>query len=158
MTDVAPSMAVAVRPPRDVSPEDLLHEGPDVSLGSSLQRAIALRAVTTAAGAGAAWTLARLTGTARRASTIGLAALVGTQLAQTLVTGGSDPLVALAALGSAVALVGVIQTPGISQFFGCTPLGPLGWATAVSCSVGATALGVAISPVMDRFDRAGSDT
>jgi cation-transporting ATPase I len=74
------------------------------------------------------------------------------------VTGGSDPLVALAALGSAVALVGVIQTPGISQFFGCTPLGPLGWATAVSCSVGATALGVAISPVMDRFDRAGSDT
>jgi cation-transporting P-type ATPase I len=158
MTDVAPSMAVAVRPPRDVSPEDLLHEGPDVSLGSSLQRAIALRAVTTAAGAGAAWTLARLTGTARRASTVGLAALVGTQLAQTLVTGGSDPLVFLAVLGSAVALAGVIQTPGISQFFGCTPLGPLGWSIALSCSVGATALGVAIAPIMHRFDRAGSGT
>ena len=82
---------------------------------------------------------------------------MGTQLGQTLVTGGRDPIVALAALGSAVALAGIIQTPGISQFFGCTPLGPLGWATAVSSSVGATALGTGISRVLDRFDRAATD-
>lgn len=152
MTDVAPGMAVAVRPPRDVSPEDLLHEGPDASLGSSLQRAIGLRAATTAMGAGTAWTLARLSGRTRRASTVGLAALVATQLGQTLVSGGTDPLVALAALGSAAVLVGIVQTPGISHFFGCTPLGPVGWATALGSAVGATALGTAAGPVLDWFD------
>src|ERR687892_261615 len=152
MTDVAPGMAVAVRPPPDVSPEDLLHEGPDASLGSSLQRAIGLRAATTAMGAGTAWTLARLSGRARSASTVGLAALVATQLGQTLVSGGTDPLVALPALGSAPVLVGIVQTPGISHFFGCTPLGPVGWATALGSAVGATALGTAAGPVLDWFD------
>jgi hypothetical protein len=37
-----------------VSAEDLLQEGPDTSLGAALEREIAVRAVTTAAGAGAA--------------------------------------------------------------------------------------------------------
>jgi len=57
------------------------------------------------------------------------------------VSGGTDPLVALA-LGSAAVLVGIVQTPGLSHFFGCTPLGPVGWATALGSAVGATALSV----------------
>ena len=47
-------MAIAVRPPHNHSYDDLAAEGPDRSPGASLNRAIALGAVTTAAGAGAA--------------------------------------------------------------------------------------------------------
>jgi cation-transporting P-type ATPase I len=151
MTDVAPGLAVAVRPPRGVTPEDLLREGPDTSLGAALDREIIVRAVTTATGAGAAWTAARLTGRARRASTVGLAALVGTQLGQTTLGGGRDPLVMAAALGSAALLVGIVQTPGLSQFFGCTPLGPAGWGIALGASAAATALGAVASPLLDRL-------
>ncbi len=130
LTDVAPSMAIAVRPPRNHSYDDLAAEGPDRSLGASLNRAIALRAVTTAAGAGAAWGIASLTGGPKRAGTVGLVSLVGTQLGQTLTSGGMHPSVLLASVGSTVALVAIVQTPGVSQFFGCTPLDPLAWATA----------------------------
>jgi cation-transporting P-type ATPase I len=139
MTDVAPGLAIAVRTPPDLSPEELLREGPDASLGASLRRAIMVRAVATTAGAGLAWSGARLTGRReRRASTVALAGLVGSQLGQTLASGGRDPVVALAALGSAAALFAIVQTPGISQFFGCTPLGPLGWGIATGSSLAAT--------------------
>ncbi|WP_414637601.1 hypothetical protein [Amycolatopsis sp.] len=53
-----------------------------------MQRQIGLRAGVTTLGATTAWTLARLTGPGRRASTVALAGLVGTLLAQTLLTGG----------------------------------------------------------------------
>jgi cation-transporting P-type ATPase I len=138
LTDVAPGLAIAVRAHRDLSPEDMLREGPDASLGAALQRAILVRATATAAGAGLAWTAARLTGRERRASTVALAGLVGSQLGQTLMSGGRDPIVALAAVGSALVLAGIVQTPGVSQFFGCTPIGPLGWAIAGGSSIGAT--------------------
>jgi len=46
-------------------------------------------------------------------------------------------------LGSAALLAGLIQTPGLSQFFGCTPLGPLAWATVLGSSTGATLLAAA---------------
>jgi cation-transporting P-type ATPase I len=72
---------------------------------------------------------------------VALAALVDSQLGQTLVTGGRGPIVALAALGSAAALVDIVQTAGISQFFGCTPLGPIGWGIAEGSSTAATTLG-----------------
>ncbi|MEZ5143928.1 MAG: hypothetical protein R2726_15615 [Acidimicrobiales bacterium] len=36
------------------------------------------------------------------------------------------------------ALAAVIEIPGLSQFFGCTPLGPLGWGIAVGTSLGAS--------------------
>ena len=43
------------------------------------------------------------------------------------------------------------------QVVGCTPLGPVGWATAVSSAAGATALGMAIGPLLDRIDRTAAD-
>jgi hypothetical protein len=143
MTDLAPALAIALSHPSRQPVADLLREGPGRSLGTALTRDITTRAVTTTLGASAAWTLARFTrlmpGGARRASTVALAALVGTQLAQTLVAGGRDPTVLAAALGSAAVLAAVIQTPGVSQFFGCTPLGPVGWSIALG-SAGATGL------------------
>ncbi|MGW9310028.1 HAD-IC family P-type ATPase [Saccharomonospora azurea] len=141
LTDLAPSMAIALRRPDDSSVEDSLREGPESSLGRRLYRDIGVRAGTTAVGATAAWTLARLTGRRRRAGTVGLAALVATQLGQTLVTGRRNPSVVLAGVGSAAVLAAVIQTPGLSHFFGCTPLGPLGWGIALGSATAATATG-----------------
>ena len=145
VTDLAPALAVAVRPPADTTAETLLREGPESSLGASLTRDLILRAVATTAGATSAWGIARMTSTAGRASTVGLVALVGTQLGQTLVAGGGrSPTVVLTAVSSAAALVAVVQTPGLSHFFGCRPIGPLGWATATGCSAAGT-LGAAIA-------------
>lgn len=144
LTDMAPALAIALREPPDRNPERLLHEGPDASLGDSLIREITIRAGATAAGATMAWGAGRLTGTPTRARTIALAALVGTQLGQTLVAGGTSPLVLGATAVSVGALVAAVQTPGVSQFFGCRPLGPVGWATAVNASVVATAGSIAV--------------
>ena len=142
LTDMLPAMTIALRSPARRSPEELLHEGPEASLGGALAGQIALRAATTAAGATGAWLLARPTGTSRRASTVALAALVGTQLGQTAVIGGTSPVVLTSTLLSAGVLVGIIQTPGVSHFFGCTPMGPVGWGIAVGSAAVATGTSV----------------
>ncbi|MDT3397413.1 HAD-IC family P-type ATPase [Streptomyces sp. B1866] len=147
LTDLAPALAIAVREPAGHTGERLLKEGPHRSLGTALTREMMLRGVVTAAGAGTAWSVARLTGRQRRASTVALAALVGTQLAQTLVTGGMDRHVLLAGVGSAAVLAAIIQTPGVSHFFGCTPLGPLAWGITLGSIASATLLGVALAPL-----------
>jgi cation-transporting P-type ATPase I len=151
MTDLLPAMAIAVRPPLDRSPERLLSEGPETSLKEALTSDIVLRGVTTAAGATSAWIAARVTGRARRASTVGLLALVGTQLGQTLVTGGSSPSVIATVAGSSALLAAAVQTPGVSQFFGCTPVGPIGWGIAIGSSAAATGASVVLRPVAERL-------
>jgi cation-transporting P-type ATPase I len=148
LTDLAPALAIALRAPKPEELRSLLHEGPETSLGDQLNRDIVLRALTTTFGASTAWAIARLTGTSRRASTVALAALVGTQLGQTLVTGGMDRRVLAAGLGSAAALAAVIQTPGVSGFFGCTPLGPVGWSIAAGATTTATALNAVLSRLL----------
>jgi cation-transporting ATPase I len=140
LTDVAPAMAIALRPPSEAALEALANEGPDASLGAPLNRDIASRAIVTAVGAGTAWTVGRLTGSAERARTIGLVALVGSQLGQTLTSGTMNRPVLTTGLASAGLLAAIIQTPSLSQFFGCRPLGPLGWITAVGASALATRL------------------
>ncbi|GIG89108.1 cation-translocating P-type ATPase [Plantactinospora endophytica] len=159
LTDLAPAMAIAVRAPRQDRMDDLLTEGPETSLGATLTREIALRAGTTTLGATTGWTLARYTGTRRRAGTVALAALVGTQLGQTLLDGGASPSVLASTAASVAVLAGVIQTPGLSQFFGCTPLGPIGWGIAAGSALSATLT----NTVVDRLiappaaDAAGPD-
>jgi cation-transporting ATPase I len=147
LTDLAPAVALAVRPPEESAVATLLAEGPEASLGGVLVDEIAVRALATAAGASGAWIAGRLTGRPARARTIGLAALVGTQLGQTLVAGGASPSVVFASLGSAAALIGVVQTPGVSQFFGCAPLGPVGWTTAAGWAAAGTAGSLALPPL-----------
>ncbi|KDN19105.1 cation-translocating P-type ATPase [Amycolatopsis rifamycinica] len=122
LTDLFPAMAVAVTRPDD-------DDGSGGGLGEGLTRAITSRGVTTGVGATTAWLIGRFTpGTVRRTSTMALCGLVGTQLAQTLRGRRGSPLVVGTAVGSALALAAIVQTPGVSQFFGCTPLGPLAWA------------------------------
>ncbi|MFC4327916.1 HAD-IC family P-type ATPase [Streptomyces andamanensis] len=130
-TDLFPAMAVAVTPKgaagaaRAASPEDAAGG----VLGGPLVRQIRHRALTTCLGALTAWLIGRFTpGTARRSGTMALCGVVGTQLAQTLLDRRDSPLVRLTSVGSAAALVAVVQTPGVSHLFGCTPLGPAAWA------------------------------
>ncbi len=157
LTDMAPALAIALREPDHVTPEVLLKAGPDASLGTALTRDIAVRAGTTAAAATSAYLIARLSGTPTRARTVGLAALVGTQLAQTVVAGGTGPVV-LAATGiSVAALVTVVQVPGLSQFFGCRPMGPVGWGIAVGATAGATASSIVLPWMAERAGHAVVD-
>jgi cation-transporting ATPase I len=150
VTDLLPAIAMAARPPRDIGPEDLLAEGADRSLAGALTRDIAHRAAATTLAATAGWLAGRMTGTRRRASTVGLASLVGAQLAQTAVASRGDPLVLAAAGLSALALVGTVQFPVTSTFFGCRPLGPVAW-TIVAGASGAAAVVAALPlPLPDR--------
>ncbi len=142
-------MAVALRPTGESSLVALAREGPDASLGRLLDRDIASRAIVTAAGAGAAWLFARLSGDEERARTVGLVALVGTQLGQTLASGGVSAPVLTTSLASAAVLGAVVQTPGISQIFGCRPLGPFAWATAALASGAATGASVILPGVVE---------
>ena len=158
LTDMFPALAVAVTSQyvepdvaEYVSEEEAEEQrayhrrevltGPTPSLDTPLMRQIISRGAVTAAGATAAWAVGRYTpGTERRTSTMGLTALVTTQLAQTLLTRSHSPLVVATALGSAGVLVGIVQTPVISQFFGCTPLGPVAWTGVLGATAGATAI------------------
>jgi len=153
LTDMLPAMTIAMRPPANRSPEMLLHEGPDASLGSALVSQIALRGTMTAGGALGAWLVARGTGTQRRASTVSLVALIGAQLGQTAAVGGSSPLVLASTVASAAALAAIVQTPVVSQFFGCTPLGPVGWGISAGAAAAATGASVAAPWALDRLGR-----
>ena len=105
-------------------------------LGEPLLRQIRHRAATTCLGATAAWLAGRFTpGTARRSTTMALCGVVGTQLAQTLADRRGSPLVRVTVFGSAAALVALVQTPGLSQLFGCTSLGPVAWAGVAAALV-----------------------
>lgn len=137
-TDLAPALAVALRAPRPDAAERMLHEGPEVSLGAALTEETVCRAVATTLGATAGWLAARCTGRAARARTVALVALVGAQLGQTLLAGGRSRAIVVSSVGSMAALAAVVQTPVVSRFFGCTPLGPLAWGIALSAAAAAT--------------------
>jgi cation-transporting ATPase I len=142
-TDALPALSIAVSPPSKVDPAALLAEGPERSLGASLDRDIAWRAVLTSSAATTAWIAGRAWGDARHANTVALLALVGAQLGQTLVSGGRHRQVLLPALGSAAALLAIVETPGLSGALGCKPLGPVGLAQAATATAAATAAAAA---------------
>lgn len=120
-------------------------------LGEPLIRKIRHRALTTTLGATSAWLIGRFTpGTARRSTTMALCAVVGTQLAQTLADRRGSPLVRFTALGSAAALVVLVEIPGLSQLFGCTPLGPVAWA-GVGASIALALFGQRTLPHLERM-------
>ncbi|MCI2417255.1 cation-translocating P-type ATPase [Saccharopolyspora sp. K220] len=137
LTDVLPAIAIAVRPPPHATPEKLLAEGPEASLGAALARDVYVRATATAGAAGLAWMLARPLSTAAQARTTGLVALVSAQLAQTVAVRGRTPLVLVAGTGSMLILAALVQVPGVSQFFGSSPLLPHHWGIALGTAVAA---------------------
>lgn len=142
LTDMLPAMAIAARPPAGRA-EKLLAEGPEASLGTALTRHMRLRATLTALAASGGWLAARATGTRAHADTVALVALVASQLLQTLVDAGRDPVVLVAALGSLAALALVVAVPFLSSFFGSRPLGPTGWAIGLTAAAAPVLLSAA---------------
>ncbi|WP_156657732.1 cation-translocating P-type ATPase [Mycobacterium kyorinense] len=133
LTDALPATALAVSTPS--GPVQHVRQGIDER---KLWRAVAVRGAITAAAGTAAWTMASVTGTPQRASTVALIALVSAELGQTLVD-SQAPLVLLTSAGSLAAFMLMISTPGVSQLLGCTPVGPIGWAQAMGSAAAATA-------------------
>ncbi len=93
--------------------------GPQRGFTDAVRRLVLVRGAATTVGATGAWATGRLTGPAAAPSTMGLAALIGTQLGQTAWAGRRSPLVLATAAGSLAVLFAVVQTPGVSRFFGC---------------------------------------
>ena len=150
LTDMFPALAVAVGQPN--GDEDLSTGPVGQVLGEPLARAIAVRGGATALGATLAWAGGRLTGRRRRAATMGLAAVISTQLAQTLLSNASSPVVILTTAASGGVLMLVVSTPGVSQFFGSTPLGPVAWMIVAM----STATAIAASAAASHFSAIGS--
>ncbi|MGY4901119.1 HAD-IC family P-type ATPase [Streptomyces sp. 900116325] len=155
LTDMFPAMAVAVTP-HDPEPAgepaaaDTVPVGLAV-LGQPLTRQIRHRGVITGIGAATAWLIGTLTpGSARRTSTMALCGVVGAQLTQTVAGRRHSPLVLATVLGTAVVLVALVQTPVVSHFFGCTPLGPLAWA-GVGVAIGTASLGPRVLPQAEQM-------
>ncbi|MFJ5559331.1 cation-translocating P-type ATPase [Streptomyces sp. NPDC093250] len=148
LTDMFPAMAVAMTPSDDPSTAAHAATGPmglDV-LGAPLLRSIRRRGVTTCLGAVTAYLIGRLTpGTERRSTTMALCGVVGAQLVQTLTGRRHSPLLWVTALGSAAVLAALVQTPGVSHFFGCAPLGPVAWL--------GVALAITLSALAPRLER-----
>jgi cation-transporting ATPase I len=166
-----PALAVAVATPRAGDPEEssgplaghplqaVLLAGPHRGFTAAVRRMVVVRGAATTAGATAAWATGRLTGPRGRAGTMGLAALITTQLGQTAWTGRRSPLVLATAAGSLLVLATVVQTPGLSRFFGCTPLDPLAWVVVLVSAAAGTA-GAEVLPALleRRHAEADSDT
>jgi cation-transporting ATPase I len=150
LTDMFPALAVAVATPRAAAVEgdagpfaghplaSVLLAGPQRGFTDAVRRSVLVRGAATTVGATGAWATGRLTGPFGRASTMGLAALIGTQLGQTAWAGRHSPLVLATAAGSLAVLFAVVQTPGLSRFFGCTPLDPLTWLVVLGWSAAGT--------------------
>ncbi|MFY9920855.1 MAG: HAD-IC family P-type ATPase, partial [Mycobacterium sp.] len=135
LTDALPAAALAVSSQTGTAQVDRDE--------AAMWRAIGIRGATTTISATLAWLMAGAIIAPRRAATVALIGLVSAQLAQTLAD-SHGRLVVLTSVGSFAVLGVVISTPGLSQFFGCTPVGPLGWgqallATAVAAVVSALA-------------------
>ena len=151
LTDTIPAIAVAVMPPTEDAPERLAKEGPETSLGASLARDVGWRAAVTGGAATLTWIFARPLGTARRADSIALLTLVGGQLGQTLLVAPRSKLVQATSVGSLLLLLGIVQTPGLSHFFGCKPLGPIALSQAITGTVGATLASLAAPRLAERW-------
>ncbi len=157
LTDMFPALAVAVAAPRARAQaqgegplgghphEALLLAGPQHGFTTAVRRTVLVRGAATTAGASAAWLIGRFTGPYGRASSMGLAALIATQLGQTAWAGRRSPLVLVTVAGSLAVLAVAVQTPGVSRFFGCTPLDPLSWLVVLACAAAGT-LGAELVP------------
>ncbi|MBA9004745.1 cation-translocating P-type ATPase [Thermomonospora cellulosilytica] len=146
LTDMMPALAVALAPPAVNGEEDAEATAPPARggpLADPLHEAIALRGAVTAFGSILAWHAGRLTGRGRRASTMALAALVLTQLVQTLQAGRRSPAVLATCAASLLVMLAVIEIPVLSQFFGCTPLGPAAWTMVFGAAAAAFAASLA---------------
>ena len=60
-------------------------------------------------------------------------------------------MVLTTAAGSLAVLFAVVQTPGLSRFFGCRPLGPLSWLVVLGWAVAGTVTAEVGPALVDRL-------
>nr|WP_307789346.1 cation-translocating P-type ATPase [Mycolicibacterium baixiangningiae] len=147
LTDALPAAALAVSPQSDTGEADRDE--------AAMWRAIGIRGAATTTGATAAWLMASVTGTPRRAATAALIGLVSTQMLQTLLDSHA-PLVVATNIATFAAMIGIISIPAVSQLFGCTPVGPFAWGQAFLAAAGATAISAIAPAVLERLTGMGS--
>ncbi len=144
LTDALPAAALAVSPQSETGAVDRDE--------SAMWRAIAIRGASTTSAATTAWLMGRVTGRPRRAATVALIGLVSAQMLQTLVD-SHGPLVVATNIGTFAALGVIVNTPVLSQLFGCTPVGPLGWSQGFGCAVAATAVSALAPDLLAKIGR-----
>ncbi|MFT3660433.1 MAG: cation-translocating P-type ATPase [Gordonia sp. (in: high G+C Gram-positive bacteria)] len=143
LTDAFPAAALAVSPQRDPDVQGAHDE-------STIYRAVAVRAVFTTLGAVIAWSLASMTGRQSRAATVGLVGLVASQMLEMLVD-SDGPLVLATNIGTFALMGTIVSIPGLSHLFGCTPIGPMGWAQAMIGATAAASIAKLLPGVIDEL-------
>ncbi len=154
LTDTVPALAVAMRKPDKIKAAQLLAEGPEQSLGESLNREIQWRAGLTGGITTVSWALDRWFRGPEHASTVGMLTLIGSQLVQTIVAGKGSKEVIISSVAALAALVAIVETPGVSTLFGCTRPGIIGWMNVLAT----TSLSVVGAETLPSLEEMGNQT
>jgi magnesium-transporting ATPase (P-type) len=142
VTDVLPSLAVALQPPENGHLASLAREGA-AALDAPLRRDVQRRGLATAVPSLAAFLLALRSGNLATARSVAFASVVTTQLAQTVQLGRTEASLTRPVFGAVAASAAVLGAaftlPPLRAFLALTLPGPAGWAL-VAMAVGACLL------------------
>ncbi len=145
VTDVLPSLAVALQPPETRHLASLSREG-TAALDKPLRNDIWLRGFATAAPSLVAYLIGLRISGLEQARSVAFASVVGTQLAQTLDAGRSEDSLTRSVFGAVLGSVGVLlaalTVPPLRGFLGLVTPIPSSWLL-----IGITAL---VAPILGR--------
>jgi calcium-translocating P-type ATPase len=148
VTDVLPSLAVAIQPPESRHLSALAREG-TAALDAPLRRDVLRRGTGTAVPALIAYLASLRTGTLAQARSVAFASIVCTQLAQTLDMGRAEGTLTRSVLGavagSAAVLLATFTVPPLQAFLGLAMPSPAGWLLIGAGSLAAVLLGRGLS-------------
>src|SRR5947209_5592511 len=149
VTDIFPSLAVALQPPENRRLASLSREG-TAALGGPLWRDVRRRGLATAPPSLAAFLLALGTGGLARARSVAFAGLVSAELTQTLVLGRAEGghhtrAVLGAVAGSFGFLALTFVLPPLRGFLGLVALDPAAWMLVSAAGLAAGLLGGGVS-------------
>jgi calcium-translocating P-type ATPase len=144
VTDVLPSLAVALQPPESRRLSALAREG-TAALDAPLRRDMLRRGAGTAVPALIAYLAMLRSGSLAEARSVAFASVVGTQLAQTLDMGRAEGTLTRSVLGavagSAAVLLATLTVPPLQSFLGLVMPSPAGWLLIGTGSLAAVLLG-----------------
>jgi cation-transporting P-type ATPase I len=155
VTDVLPSLAVALQPPESRNLAALAREG-TAALDKPLRTDVLRRGTATAAPSLAAFLLTLGSGGLAQARSVAFASVVSTQLAQTLDAGRAEGTLTRSVFGAVAGSTGVLVTaltlPPLRDFLGLVALTPAGWALVGIGALAAVLLGrgLSFSPTLAR--------
>ena len=148
ITDVLPSLSVALQPPEHNHLSQLAREG-TTALDTALRRDVLRRGLFTAGPSLAAYLLALGTGTLAQARGVAFGSIIATQLAQTLDAGRSEGSLTRSVLtavgGSAGVLLAALTLPPLRDFLSLGTPNLIGWGLIGGGALLALALSHALS-------------